>query len=77
MSADLGELRALPASEKLRIVEQLWDEIGASDEAVPIQDWHKFEARTRAAELEANPDIALNRDELGQPVEAGTSEAGK
>ena len=69
MSTDFAELRKLPASEKLRIVEQLWDDIGESDEPVVVQDWHKSEARKRAAELTANPEIALTREELWQRVD--------
>ena len=69
MPADLAELRTLPASEKLRIVEQLWDDIGASEEPVIIQDWHKSEASRRLAELQANPALALSRDELWRQVD--------
>jgi hypothetical protein len=32
MSIDPKELRSLPIAEKLRLVELLWDDIGASDE---------------------------------------------
>ena len=71
MPADLTELRTLPVSEKLRLVEQLWDDIGASDEAVVIQDWHKAEASRRAIELEATPSIGLSREELWQQVDRG------
>jgi putative addiction module component (TIGR02574 family) len=69
MSVDLGELRKLSATEKLRIVEQLWDDIGASDEPVVVQGWHEAEGRKRAAELQANPEIALTREELWQRVD--------
>ena len=69
MSADLGQLRDLSTAEKLRIVEQLWDDIGASDEPVVVRDWHKTEARKRTAELDAQPDIALTRDELWRRVD--------
>lgn len=69
MPVDLQQLRDVPAVEKLRIVEQLWDDIGASDEPIVIQEWHKVEARMRAAELEARPDIALTREELWRRVD--------
>ena len=69
MPADLAELRTLPAREKLRIIEQLWDDIAASDEPVIVQDWHRSEASRRAAELEANPAMALSRDELWRQVD--------
>lgn len=69
MSVDLEQLRNLPAAEKLRIVEQLWDDIGASDAPLAIQDWHKTESQRRAAELAARPEIALTREELWRRVD--------
>lgn len=69
MSADITQLRALPVAEKLQIVEQLWDDIADADGAEVVQEWHKAEARQRAAELQADPDIALTREELWQRVD--------
>ena len=39
MSIDLKELRSLPIAEKLRLVELLWDDIGASDEPIVLHPW--------------------------------------
>ena len=39
------------------------------DEHLIVQDWHKKEANRRWAELEANPDIALTREELCKRVD--------
>ncbi len=69
MPADIDQLRGLPVAEKLRIVEQLWDDIGANSGQDAIQDWHKVEAHRRSVELLANPDIALTREELWKRVE--------
>lgn len=68
MNALLDQLGALSSSEKLQIVEQLWDEIGASREPIVVRDWHRAEGTRRAAELEANPDIAITREELWKRV---------
>jgi len=68
MSIDLTSLRNLSVSEKLRIVEVLWDDIGASDEPIVLQPWQLEEAQRRSAELKANPSIAINRDELWRRV---------
>ncbi len=39
-------------AEKLQLVEELWDEIAATPEAVPMPDWQKEElARRKAARL--------------------------
>jgi putative addiction module component (TIGR02574 family) len=68
MSIELEELRRLPIAEKLRIVELLWDDIAAAEEPFTLHPWHLEEAMRRAAELEANPEIALSRDELWKRV---------
>lgn len=68
MSPDLNDYRQLPISEKLRLVEQLWDDLAASGERIPLPDWHREEVERRAAELEADPSIALSREELWRRV---------
>ena len=55
MSIDLTDLHNLPVSEKLRIVEALWDDIGASDEPIVLQPWQRDEAQRRSSEMEADP----------------------
>ena len=69
MNVELEHLRKLPVAEKLRIVEELWDDIAASDEPLILRDWHVAEAKRRDAELDANPDIALTRDQLWKRVD--------
>ena len=69
MHPDLENLRQLPIGEKLRVVEQLWDEIAASGERFPLPEWHREEAERRAAELEADPSSALTREQLWQRVD--------
>jgi len=69
MSVELDQLRKLPIAEKLRIVEQLWDDIAASDEPLVLRDWHVAEAQRRDAELDTNPEIALTREELWKRVD--------
>ena len=69
MHPDAEHLRHLPSTEKLRVVEDLWDDISASGERFPLPQWHREEAQRRAAELEADPSIALTRKELWRHVE--------
>lgn len=76
MSADLGQLRELSTSEKLWIVEALWDDIGASDEPGLVHDWHEAEARKRMDELEAKPEIALTREVLWRRIDGYDSGRG-
>ena len=69
MHPEVEHLRQLPIKEKLRVVEQLWDDIAASGERFPLPEWHREEAVRRAADLEADPSIALTRDEVWRRVE--------
>ncbi len=69
MHAEVEHLRKLPVAEKLRIVEELWDDIGDSGERFPLPEWHRVEAERRAAELEADSSIALSREELWRRVD--------
>ena len=69
MNVELDQLRKLPIADKLRIVEELWDDIGASDEPLVLRAWHKDEATRRANELEADPDIAITREGLWKRVD--------
>lgn len=69
MHVELEKLRGLPVADKLRIVEQLWDDIHESDERLVVRNWHKEEAQRRLSDLEANPDAALTRKELWKRVD--------
>jgi putative addiction module component (TIGR02574 family) len=69
MHYEVEHLRQLPIREKLRVVEELWDDIAASGEPFPLPEWHREEAARRAAELEADPSIALTREEIWRGVE--------
>ena len=61
MSIDLADLQNLSVSEKLRIVETLWDDIGASDGPVVLHPWQKEEAFRRSEDLKNDPSIAIDR----------------
>jgi len=43
----------LTPAEKLQLVEDLWDDLTATPEAVPIHDWQKREIEARKARLQA------------------------
>ena len=47
----------LSASEKLQLVEDLWDDLAAAPEAVPVHDWQKHELARRKANLLEEPGV--------------------
>jgi putative addiction module component (TIGR02574 family) len=69
MSIDFESLHNLPVADKLRIVEELWDDIGETAETAGVQEWHKDEIRRRVAELEAAPESAITEEELWRQVD--------
>jgi putative addiction module component (TIGR02574 family) len=54
----------LSPSEKLQLVEDLWDDLAGTPEAVPVHDWQKQELARRKANLLNNPASALTWDEV-------------
>ena len=46
-SALLDEILRLPAAERIKLVEDIWDSIAASPENVPVQQWHRDELDRR------------------------------
>jgi putative addiction module component (TIGR02574 family) len=45
------DLKQMALSEKLRLMEALWDELCSREEDVPIPDWHKTVLDEREREI--------------------------
>jgi putative addiction module component (TIGR02574 family) len=58
----------LTPSEKLQLVEDLWDDLAAAPESVPIHDWQKEELARRKANLLSQPGSGLSWDEVKRRV---------
>ena len=41
------EILELPPSERLKLVEEIWDSLAASPDDVPIPEWHREELDRR------------------------------
>jgi putative addiction module component (TIGR02574 family) len=54
----------LSPSEKLQLVEDLWDDLASTPEAVPVYDWQKNELARRKANLLNNPASGLEWEEV-------------
>jgi putative addiction module component (TIGR02574 family) len=55
---DLSQLLALPPSERLQLVEAIWDSLVEVPEAVPIEDDLREELDQRLAAYYADPSTA-------------------
>lgn len=68
MSMDTDGLRSLPAAEKMRIVEMLWDDLGESTAPIPLPDWLDREAARRREEMR-DPSFGLSHEEVWRRIE--------
>ena len=58
----------LSPSEKLQLVEDLWDDLASTPEAVPVYDWQKIELARRKANLRNNAVVGLEWEEVKRRV---------
>ncbi|MGP0067016.1 MAG: addiction module protein [Isosphaeraceae bacterium] len=68
MSPDVSSIFDLSPSEKLQLVEDLWDDLAATPEDVPVHDWQKDELARRKANLLKNPASGLSWEEVQRRV---------
>jgi putative addiction module component (TIGR02574 family) len=58
----------LSSAERLQLVEDLWDDLAATPEAVPVHEWQKEELDRRKANLRKNPGSGLTWEEVKRRV---------
>jgi putative addiction module component (TIGR02574 family) len=68
MNTQDGSIFNLSPAEKLQLVEDLWDDLAASPEDVPIHEWQKEELARRKANLLKNPASGLSWEEVKRRV---------
>ena len=64
MNSHLKELSGLPLSEKVQLVEDLWDNIAAELESMPLSEELKAEMDRRLQEYLKDPSTALSLEEV-------------
>lgn len=68
MSTRMTSVFDLSPSEKLQLVEDLWDDLVTTPEAIPIHEWQKQELARRKANLLKNPATGLAWEEVKRRV---------
>lgn len=58
----------LSPAEKLQLVEDLWDDLAATPENVPVHDWQVQELERRKANLQNNPASGLSWEEVKRRI---------
>jgi putative addiction module component (TIGR02574 family) len=67
-----ADILALPAAERLELVEQIWDSLAADPGSVPVPDWHREELDRRLARHRADPSQVLGWKDVKHRLTAPT-----
>ena len=61
-------IRDLGPAEKLRLVEQIWDDLAAEAAPLPLPNWAVNEAARRRDEMLANPNLGSTHEEVWKRI---------
>ncbi len=61
-------IRDLGPAEKLRLVEQIWDDLAAEGAPIPLPDWAVTEAARRRDEMLADPNLGSTHDQVWKRI---------
>jgi putative addiction module component (TIGR02574 family) len=61
---EIAEILKLPAEEKLRLLELVWDSLAANPSAIPVSDAQQAIIDERLAEHARNPKDVLTVDDV-------------
>ena len=68
--AAIAEILKLPAEEKLRLMELLWENLSATPDQVPLTEAHRQAIDEALAEHRDNPDDVVTFDQVLAEVRA-------
>jgi putative addiction module component (TIGR02574 family) len=60
----IGEIQQLPLSEKLQIMEAIWEDLRLRADQVPVPHWHKDLLDARRKAVDENREEILEWDEV-------------
>ena len=73
MNTEFPQIFELSFSEKLQLLEDLWDSIAQDPEQIPILDWQKEELAKRKATYLNNPDSGSSWEAAKERIRSGQS----
>ena len=73
MNTEFPQIFELSFSEKLQLLEDLWDNIAQDPEQIPILDWQKEELAKRKAAYLNNPDSGSSWEAAKERIRSGQS----
>jgi putative addiction module component (TIGR02574 family) len=69
MTNDFSYLFQLPIADKLQLVEDLWDDIAASGEPLPVPQWQIDELRKRSQLHQDSDDWGSTWEDVQQRIQ--------
>jgi putative addiction module component (TIGR02574 family) len=72
MNAEFTQVFELTLSEKLQLLEDLWDSIALNPDQIPVLDWQKEELARRKAAYVQNPGSGSSWDEAKARIRGGS-----
>jgi putative addiction module component (TIGR02574 family) len=66
---DIPKIDGLSTSEKIQLVEDLWDRIAVDESSVPVRQSHKEELDRRLRRYKSHPGNLLSLEELQARIE--------
>ena len=68
MTEILQQTKKIGVSERIRLVQEIWDSIVEDTEDLPVPEWHRNELERRHAKYIGNPDSVLSWDQVKENV---------
>lgn len=66
--ADIPQIESLSITEKMLLVEELWDSIAKQSDAIEIPLWHEQALAEDAADYAADPKVGSSWDDVKQRI---------
>ena len=66
----IDEIKTLDVSERIILVEEIWDSIAQEQDSLVLSDYEKQVLDARLASLDENPDILLSWDDIKTKIRA-------
>ncbi|MCC6590603.1 MAG: addiction module protein [Bryobacterales bacterium] len=68
MDSPVSSVFDLSDAEKLQLVQDLWDDLAASPQSVPVHQWQIDELERRKANLERAPESAVSWEDVKRRI---------
>ena len=66
----IDEIKTLDVSERIILVEEIWDSIAQEQDSLVLSDYEKQVLDARLASLDENPDMLLSWDDIKTKIRA-------